>query len=85
MMFFTGTLRSNLDPFGNHDDATLWDAVKRSHLLAVVEDEEDLKAKEGSIKGTEKLHRLTLDSTIEADGANLSVGQVNNTSIYRIL
>ncbi|BGO95914.1 hypothetical protein JCM10020v2_007651 [Rhodotorula toruloides] len=29
---FSGTLRSNLDPNGEHDDATLWNAIKRSGL-----------------------------------------------------
>ena len=30
---FSGTLRSNLDPFGLHDDARLWDALRRSYLV----------------------------------------------------
>ncbi|KAL5632055.1 hypothetical protein ACGC1H_000172 [Rhizoctonia solani] len=30
---FSGTIRSNMDPFGEHDDATLHDALRRSHLL----------------------------------------------------
>lgn len=29
----SGTLRSNLDPFALHDDARLWDALKRSYLV----------------------------------------------------
>ncbi|KAF8750785.1 ABC protein [Rhizoctonia solani] len=28
-----GTIRSNMDPFGEYDDATLHDALRRSHLL----------------------------------------------------
>ncbi|EEB86782.1 hypothetical protein MPER_16130, partial [Moniliophthora perniciosa FA553] len=32
-LLFSGTLRSNLDPFNLHDDATLGDALKRSHLV----------------------------------------------------
>ncbi|CAE6500425.1 unnamed protein product [Rhizoctonia solani] len=30
---FSGTIRSNVDPFNEHDDATLHDALRRSHLL----------------------------------------------------
>ncbi|EUC58392.1 ABC transporter protein YOR1 [Rhizoctonia solani AG-3 Rhs1AP] len=30
---FSGTIRSNMDPFSEHDDATLHDALRRSHLL----------------------------------------------------
>jgi ATP-binding cassette subfamily C (CFTR/MRP) protein 1 len=29
---FPGTIRQNLDPFGRHDDATLWRIVHRAHL-----------------------------------------------------
>ncbi|ORX63009.1 PSS-domain-containing protein, partial [Hesseltinella vesiculosa] len=31
-VLFSGTLRQNLDPFGEHDDADLYAALKRSHL-----------------------------------------------------
>ena len=34
---FTGTLRFNLDPFGQRTDAQLWDALARSELKATVE------------------------------------------------
>ncbi|EWC43729.1 hypothetical protein DRE_07389 [Drechslerella stenobrocha 248] len=30
---FRGTVRSNLDPFGEHADLKLWDALRRSHLV----------------------------------------------------
>ena len=59
----SGTLRSNLDPFGLHDDARLWDALKRAYLV------EDRKP--GSIDGTEEsfnpnaCNRFSLDSPIE--------------------
>ncbi|KAG0166993.1 hypothetical protein DFQ28_007487 [Apophysomyces sp. BC1034] len=32
-VLFSGTLRSNLDPFGQRDDAELWAALKRVHLI----------------------------------------------------
>ncbi|KAJ3019702.1 hypothetical protein HKX48_001858 [Thoreauomyces humboldtii] len=32
-VLFTGTLRSNLDPFDEHSDETLWEALGRVHVL----------------------------------------------------
>ncbi|KAJ3412857.1 hypothetical protein HDV05_008793 [Chytridiales sp. JEL 0842] len=32
-VLFTGTVRTNLDPFGTAADADLWEALKRSHLI----------------------------------------------------
>ncbi|KAJ2523404.1 hypothetical protein GGI11_001476 [Coemansia sp. RSA 2049] len=32
-VLFTGTIRSNLDPFGEHGDDELWLALRRAHLL----------------------------------------------------
>ncbi|KAG6381932.1 ABC transporter [Boletus reticuloceps] len=37
----SGTLRDNLDPFGLYDEARLWDALKRAHLVDT--DEEQLR------------------------------------------
>jgi ABC-type multidrug transport system fused ATPase/permease subunit len=31
-VLFSGTLRSNLDPFGEHEDSELWESLVRSHL-----------------------------------------------------
>lgn len=33
---FSGTIRSNLDPFGAHDDAALWEALRKASLDASV-------------------------------------------------
>ena len=92
----SGTLRSNLDPFGLHDDARLWDALKRSYL---VEDNKHLsstKAEEAGDDGDEKdlrgtgassphNPRFTLDSPIEDEGSNLSIGQRSLVSLARAL
>ncbi|KAJ2613508.1 Transporter of the ATP-binding cassette (ABC) [Coemansia sp. RSA 1365] len=32
-VLFTGTIRSNLDPFNKHNDSELWLALRRAHLL----------------------------------------------------
>ncbi|KAF7368865.1 ATP-binding cassette transporter [Mycena venus] len=56
-----GSLRSNLDPAGQLDDAIVNDALRAAGLSALQEELEDGK--------------LTLDSEISAGGSNLSVGQ----------
>jgi hypothetical protein len=36
-VLFSGSIRANLDPFGDrHDDATLWEALRKAHLLRLV-------------------------------------------------
>lgn len=80
----SGTLRSNLDPFGNHDDARLWDALKRSYL---VEDRRqpsiDLPDEDETLAGhSTPTNRFSLDSPIEDEGGNLSVGQVSALPLY---
>jgi ATP-binding cassette, subfamily C (CFTR/MRP), member 1 len=76
---FSGTLRSNLDPFGVYDDARLWDALKRSALVDDVSKEDERE------KETIYTHRFTLDSPIEDEGGNLSVGQRSLVSLARAL
>ena len=36
-VLFTGTLRSNLTPFGEHTDEQCWTALRRAHLATMVE------------------------------------------------
>ncbi len=36
-MLFTGTIRSNLAPFGEVSDSEMWAALRRAHLAPVVE------------------------------------------------
>ncbi|KAH9013251.1 ABC transporter [Lactarius hengduanensis] len=89
---FSGSLRSNLDPFGQHDDARLWDALRRSYLveeakpispvLSVVDGEEEQL---GTGSTTPNAPRFTLDSPIEEEGSNLSIGQRSLVSLARAL
>lgn len=79
----SGTLRSNLDPFNLHDDATLWDALKRSYLVpSNTETKRDRIAtpsaisEEGESVTHAAVNRFDLDSVIEDEGSNLSIGQV---------
>lgn len=36
MSLFTGTIRSNLDPFGEHSDQDCWDVLNRCHLTPLL-------------------------------------------------
>ncbi|KAI0693122.1 ABC transporter [Cytidiella melzeri] len=89
-ILFSGTLRTNLDPFGVHDDLRLWDALKRSYL---VEDKRISAAIRGSVDDDATLgggtstpaSRFTLDSPVEDEGGNLSVGQRSLVSLARAI
>ncbi|CAE6433942.1 unnamed protein product [Rhizoctonia solani] len=81
-LLFSGTLRYNLDPFSMYDDARLWDALKRAHLV------EPSKSDVSIEKTSEKdLHsgRFTLDMQIQDEGSNLSVGERSLVSLARAL
>ncbi|KAF7377873.1 ATP-binding cassette transporter [Mycena sanguinolenta] len=67
----TGSLRYNLDPFAESDDAVLNNALRAAGLSALQEDMEDGK--------------LTLDSEISAGGKNLSVGQRQIIALARAI
>lgn len=74
-LLFSGTVRSNLDPFSEHEDKDLWDALRRAHVS--VESHDDKQPSSGS--------RFTLDTSIDAEGANLSVGERSLLSLARAL
>ncbi|KAI0306147.1 hypothetical protein B0F90DRAFT_1814940 [Multifurca ochricompacta] len=67
----SGTLRENLDPFSQHDDATLNGALRASGLFSLQSDDDE--------------GRLTLDSQIASGGTNLSVGQRQILALARAI
>ncbi|KZV67808.1 P-loop containing nucleoside triphosphate hydrolase protein [Peniophora sp. CONT] len=70
----SGTLRENLDPFSEHDDATLNDALRSAGLYALQKDVEETDAA-----------RITLETQIASGGGNLSVGQRQVLALSRAL
>ncbi len=74
-MLFKGTIRTNLDPFGDHPDAVLWDALKRSWLVE----------REAGGEGAGQASRFSLDTAVEDEGANMSVGERSLVSLARAL
>jgi len=69
----SGTLRHNLDPFDQYDDATLNDALRAAGLYSLQESGEN-----GEV-------RLTLDSSVSSGGTNLSVGQRQILALARAI
>ena len=68
-----------MDPFDQFEDAKLWDALKRSHLV------DNAKPQDVTEEGAVVPGRFTLDTVIEDGGSNLSVGQRSLVSLARAL
>ncbi|THV02862.1 ABC transporter [Dendrothele bispora CBS 962.96] len=84
-LLFSGTLRSNLDPFNLHDDARLWDALKRSYLVENTKRSSVLSTSTDGSGTHTPVNRFTLDSVVEDEGNNLSIGQRSLVSLARAL
>ncbi|KAK0495417.1 ABC protein [Armillaria luteobubalina] len=80
-ILFSGTVRSTLDPFSIYDDAKLWDALKRSFLV----DEYPSTANSSTSEVEHHQNRITLDTVVEPEGLNFSVGQRSLLSLARAL
>ena len=67
----SGTLRHNLDIFGQYDDSTLNDALRAAGLTSLQRSSDDT--------------RITLDTEIASGGGNLSVGQRQMIALARAI
>jgi len=68
----SGTIRENLDPFSEHDDLELNDALQAAGLFSL---QEDLNEEE----------RITLDTSVSGAGSNFSLGQRQIIALARAL
>ncbi|PWN26541.1 P-loop containing nucleoside triphosphate hydrolase protein [Jaminaea rosea] len=85
-VLFAGSLRYNLDPFEEHQDAELWAAMRQAKLIE--EEDSESSPPSGDATPTEDANqprRLHLDMEIATDGSNLSQGQRALVSIARAL
>ena len=78
-VLFSGTVRSNLDPFDEHDDSVLYEALRRVHLSSHTSDNE-VPGSSGRLNSSTDDDTNTnvfdnLSSPISEGGLNLSQGQ----------
>ncbi|KAE9405091.1 hypothetical protein BT96DRAFT_988645 [Gymnopus androsaceus JB14] len=65
------TVRRNLDPFDQYDDAVLYDALRSAGLYSIQSEDEDA--------------RVGLDTAVASGGGNLSVGQRQILALARAM
>ncbi|KAH7340932.1 ABC transporter type 1, transmembrane domain-containing protein [Rhizoctonia solani] len=70
----SGTVRENLDPFNEWEDAVLWDALRAVGLAQDMSDS----------SGTSRAH-IGLDTPIAPGGSNLSLGQRQMVALARAI
>lgn len=79
-VLFKGTIRRNLDPFGESNDEKMIESLQRVGLVS----EEDVeKFKDGAHNSTD--HKFHLDYLVEDEGTNYSLGEKQLISFARAL
>ncbi|KAG0307031.1 hypothetical protein BGZ98_001224 [Dissophora globulifera] len=81
-MLFTGTIRSNLDPFNDHVDGELWEALRRVHLVGTTSASQDVSAAASDNEGEDSNVASASSSTAAARGT--LVGSNGNNKMTHI-
>ena len=87
---FKGTIRSNLDPFDNHTDLELWSALRQADLVSSDPASMDSNGvptitTEKQDQPTSSSSRIHLDSPVDEEGLNYSLGQRQLMALARAL
>lgn len=80
-VLFKGTIRKNLDPFGEKTDDELWETLRRARII----DKSEIDTVKRQTAESEDMHKFHLDQTVENDGENFSLGEKQLVAFARAL